>query len=317
MRHISEVKVGVLGQTKGMSPPEQITWARAKAEELEIPKSDKPPCATCSGDGWIGTEDFPEWCPDCGGTGYQQPDVCPRCGGLKYVCRDLPTTHTDFGRAMSCPDCLSQLPVGDLMARCFVPQAYRGWTLDTFEEHCGGFGGIGPGQTDAYLAAVALAESSRGFRQQHNRPGLFLYGPRGVGKTGIAIGVLAALARYVSCRFVSFPRLLHDIRQTFDADAPTSQSQILDGLSRHELLVIDELRSRESLPWHGEVAWELLDVRYQGALDGKITIVTAKGGPADVEREFGVARGAEIASRLEGCCHMIGMAGADLRREAA
>ncbi|HAM58274.1 MAG TPA: hypothetical protein DCQ64_23825 [Candidatus Rokubacteria bacterium] len=319
MKRLRDLVDQRLRRVQSMSPREHVQWARKSANEQGLPAADKPPCATCAGQGWIGPDDQSEWCPDCGGGGYDRPraHACERCQGTGYIGYTVGMDEPRFGKAYPCPNCRASRPVEDLMSRALVPRAYRRWTLDSFEAHCGGFGGVGAGQLPAYLAACTLAESPGRFREQNGRAGLFLCGPRGVGKTGIAIGVLAALARYGSARFVSFPQLLHDIRQTFGNDAAVTQAQIVDQLARYDLLVVDEFRSRESLPWHGEVAWELLDARYRAALEGRVTIVTAKGGPEAVEREFGDARGAEIASRLEGCCSVIGLTGADLRREAA
>lgn len=77
----------------------------------------------------------------------------------------------------------------------------------------------------------------------NGRSGLFLFGKPGIGKSHL----LASVSRNVMAKhgktaiFISFPRLLREIKETYNNANPMTEGMILNALEKVDLLVIDDL----------------------------------------------------------------------------
>lgn len=131
-----------------------------------------------------------------------------------------------------------------------VPEAFRGWTLETLE-------GLGPAQR-------GLARRVREWLPATPR-WLYLWGPTGVGKTGAAVGALAALgAEGRTALFTEVRDLLRHLRTSY-ADMATFASERdrrWDSLVDVEVLVLDDIGAERATDWTIETIGQLVAIRH-------------------------------------------------------
>jgi DNA replication protein DnaC len=94
--------------------------------------------------------------------------------------------------------------------------------------------------------------------------GLWLTGDVGTGKTTLAMLIsTAALERGRSVAIYSLPRLLSELRKTFDESSDTSYLQLLDGLASVDLLHIDDVGAERTSEWVLEQLYAIVNARYE------------------------------------------------------
>lgn len=127
-----------------------------------------------------------------------------------------------------------------------------------------------------WLAAYAIAE------ERIMQDGIVvLYGSRGGGKTRMAaeLAVMVGNSRYRTAM-----RIFVDIRATFRKSSERSESDILDGLIRTDLLVIDEIQERGETAFEDRLLTHLIDARYS---EMKPTILIANLQKKDLAASLG------------------------------
>jgi DNA replication protein DnaC len=137
--------------------------------------------------------------------------------------------------------------------------------------------------------------------------GLWLFGDVGTGKTTLAMLVAkAALEAGRSVAIYSLPRLLNEIRRTYDDDAGGAYLALLDRLAAVDLLHVDDLGAERSSPWVLEQLYAIVNARYEAERSMVIT--------TNLDREPLVEQITErTVSRLEEICEVIPVYGADRR----
>ncbi|QEC46734.1 AAA family ATPase [Baekduia soli] len=139
--------------------------------------------------------------------------------------------------------------------------------------------------------------------------GLWLYGPVGTGKTSLAMLVSsAALDAGRSVAIYSLPRLLAEIRTTFDDDSPGTYTDLLDRLASVDLLHIDDVGAEKTSAWVLEQLYALINTRYE---DERAVIITTNLERDDLAEQINE----RTVSRLEEMCEVLPVTGADLRRQ--
>jgi DNA replication protein DnaC len=139
--------------------------------------------------------------------------------------------------------------------------------------------------------------------------GLWLFGDVGTGKTTLAMLVSRhALEAGRSVAIYSLPRLLADLRRTFDDDAPQTYTEMLDRLATVDLLHIDDVGAEQTSSWVLEQLYALINARYE---DERSVIVTTN--ITELE-ELGNQVGTRTSSRLLVLCEQIPLFGLDARR---
>lgn len=94
--------------------------------------------------------------------------------------------------------------------------------------------------------------------------GLWLFGDVGTGKTTLAMLVAkAALERGRSVAIYSLPRLLNEVRRTYDEGSDSSYVELLDRLAEVDLLHVDDLGAEKSSPWVLEQLYAIVNRRYE------------------------------------------------------
>jgi DNA replication protein DnaC len=116
----------------------------------------------------------------------------------------------------------------------------------------------------------------------------------------------AALDAGRSVAIYSLPRLLSEIRATYDADSEGSYVDFIDRLARVDLLHIDDLGAERSNPWVLEQLYAIVNARYE---DERSILITTNL-PLDELAEQVTER---TVSRLKEMCDVLPLYGADAR----
>jgi DNA replication protein DnaC len=141
--------------------------------------------------------------------------------------------------------------------------------------------------------------------------GLWFYGSVGTGKTTLAMLVSrSALDAGRSVAIYSLPRLLAEIRATFEADSEGSYVDFLDRLAAVDLLHVDDVGAERTSDWVLEQLYAIVNARYE---DERSVIITT-----NLERDELVEQIRErTVSRLEEMCTLVPLYGEDARRFVA
>jgi DNA replication protein DnaC len=133
-------------------------------------------------------------------------------------------------------------------------------------------------------------------------------GPTGVGKTGLASGVLLkALENGYRCQFVKAQNLFDDMYASL---ADRSSRQLLKRLARLDVLLIDELGYLNLKPEQSNIFFKLMEERYRR----KPTIVTTNLGYDEWAGFLGNRNMVEaMLSRIRHHCHTVRIDGPSLR----
>jgi DNA replication protein DnaC len=223
---------------------------------------------------------------------------CPynRCEGNGFIYDEEKNIATD------CP-CRPQMIASSRASRlrARIPRRYANVDFNT------------PPVTDMPPAVVRVVKryvDQLGARLDEGR-GLWFEGPQGTGKTTLAMLVSKhALATGRSAAIYSVPRILSEMRNTFDDDAEFGSTELIDRLTEVELLQLDDLGAERTNPWVLEQLYSVINARYEA--ERAILVTTNLGREALIEQV-----GARTVSRLTEMCDVIPLYGEDRRLTAS
>ena len=173
-----------------------------------------------------------------------------------------------------------------------VNESLKAATLDNYQ----------PTNAELEQAKKDITEYINSFNGKRN---LLLYGNYGTGKSHLSIAVTKELmAEGYNCLFLSLPKLLTKIKDTYNNDGIT-EDELLKAIQQVDLLVLDDIGAEHHTEWVGTKLFEVMDDRA-----GKSTIYTTNLNSKELrekmnERNF---------SRLMENVKVIKMNGEDYRR---
>ncbi len=222
-------------------------------------------------------------------------ETCPLslCDGTGFLVDEATNTATDCRcRAQRMSRARSRSLSG------VIPRKYRGVSFDR------------PPVTEI-AAPVTMAVKryvGRIDEQLDAGRGLWFVGSVGTGKTTLAMLVARhAIEAGRSVAIYSLPRLLAQIRTTFDDDASNSYVELLDRLTAVDLLQIDDVGAEKTSPWVLEQLYAIVNARYEDERSIVITTNLERDALADQINE-------RTVSRLEEMCEVLPLFGTDARR---
>jgi DNA replication protein DnaC len=136
-------------------------------------------------------------------------------------------------------------------------------------------------------------------------------GDVGTGKTTLAMLVSkAAMEAGRSVAIYSLPRLLAELRKSFDEDSDRSFLELLDRLAAVDLLHVDDLGAERTSPWVIEQLYSIVNSRYE---EERSMVLTT-----NLQREELVEQiGERTVSRLTEMCDELPLFGHDRRETFA
>jgi DNA replication protein DnaC len=229
--------------------------------------------------------------------GARDPDRidCPHCDGTGF------RVDVETNTAYDCvcrPARISRRRARNLSN--VLPKRYRNASLESTVIH--DIRSRAPGQVrvvEHYVRDIdAQLDAGRG---------LWLYGGPGTGKTELAMLVSkTALTAGRSVAVYTLPRLLAEIRKTFDAGSDATYLDLLDRLAEVDLLHIDDVGAEQTSPWVLEQLYAIVNARYE---EERAIVLTT-----NLERDALAGQiGERTVSRLEQMCEILPLFGADQR----
>ncbi len=141
--------------------------------------------------------------------------------------------------------------------------------------------------------------------------GIWFRGDVGTGKTTLAMLISkSALEAGHTVAIYSLPRLLANLRDTYDDDAALTLGGLIDRLCAVDLLHIDDVGAEQSSPWVLEQLYTIVNTRYE---DGRAMVLTTNLEDEGLREQIGD----RTVSRLfEMCGEPLPLYGEDRRMEA-
>ena len=223
---------------------------------------------------------------------------CDICHGSRWKS----VTVDGVERLTRC-DCWRGAVVEKLLKDARVPTRYARCELASFEHDMNT-------QRDAWRRATRFVEAFPAVEK-----GLLLYGPHGVGKTHLAVGILKEVIRTKGARgfFFETRELLKLVRETYNRGNEETEMDVLAPVLHADLLVLDDLGAEKTSEWVQETLGLVVNTRYNAR---RATIFTSNliDSPDNTYPQgFIFQLGARTRSRLVEMCDWIEIQGADVR----
>ena len=140
--------------------------------------------------------------------------------------------------------------------------------------------------------------------------GLWFEGDVGTGKTTLAMLVSkAALDAGRSVAIYSLPRLLAEIRKTYDDQSERSYLELLDRLVEVDLLHIDDFGAERTSEWVLEQLYSIINARYE---DHRSLVITTNLQPHQLEEQI---TSRTVSRLVEICGDPLPLYGRDRRKD--
>ena len=197
-------------------------------------------------------------------------EVCPICKGARFVRRELPLDHPEFGRAVPCR-CVENESQEARVARLRRYSNLGPLTRLIFDNLVRRGRSADPRDQARFQRCVEAAEAFA----QDPQGWLVLVGASGCGKTHIAAAVAnRCLERGIPALFVVVPDLLDHLRAAYKPDAEVGYDELFEQVRSAPVLVLDDLGTQSATPWAQEKLFQIINHRFNARLP---TVVTTNG----------------------------------------
>jgi DNA replication protein DnaC len=191
-------------------------------------------------------------------------DVCSICKGLGLQIVQRPD-GTQF--AQDCV-CRIELRKARLLKNARIPRRYQLCSLDSFET-------MHSSATKSVKKALSMSRKfAEGYPVETAGKGLLFVGPKGLGKTHLAIGILKNLIadRGATGVFWEHKELLENLRSIYSLRTAGAEAQVLKSVITCDLLVLDDLGDITPSDWTWDTTSYILSSRYN---EDRSTIITS------------------------------------------
>jgi DNA replication protein DnaC len=228
--------------------------------------------------------------------------MCPSCNDTFWK----PVVVDGVERVVRC-DCWRADLTARLLADARIPPRFARAELENFEHDM-------DTQRAAWRKATAFVDAFPVVDK-----GLLLYGPHGVGKTHLAIGILKACVRTKGARahFFETRELLRVVRDTYNRSVEETEMEILRPLLDADLLILDDLGAERTSEWVQETLGLVVNTRYNARRPTIFTSNLVDVPDTTDPRSFIFQLGARTRSRLVEMCDWVEIQGADVREVGA
>lgn len=141
--------------------------------------------------------------------------------------------------------------------------------------------------------------------------GKYIFGATGVGKTRLmwtmAKELISIFSINTDFEFISVPKLLHDIRQCYQA-SDNSEKRIVELYSFVNYLFLDDLGVEKTSEWTIQILYLIINERYEKELP---IIISSNLSLAELSFHIGE----RITSRISEMCELVKLTGTDRRTE--
>ncbi len=204
-------------------------------------------------------------------------NTCPECGHeLDAVYMDNPVYLAAVGKYphwvdLPCRNCEERIAAAEREARLLehrlkgsaLSRRFSGKTFDDFT-----FYGTVREKEKQGVTLAAVREFVYRFAD-HRRSGTWMLfmGGVGTGKGHLCAGILNQIIRDgYSGLFTKLPRLLREIKDTYNRNSETTQSNIIRQTVCVDLLIVDEVGVQFGTETERMIIYEILDQRYEAML---------------------------------------------------
>jgi DNA replication protein DnaC len=223
---------------------------------------------------------------------------CPICNDTRWKTVDSNGIET----VVRC-DCWRQDLATRLINDARIPPRFAKADLDNFEHDM-------DTQRSAWRKAAQFVDAFPVVDR-----GLLFYGPHGVGKTHLAVGILKACVHQKGARafFFETRELLRVVRDTYNRSVEETEMEVLKPLLDADLLVLDDLGAERTSEWVQETLGLVVNTRYNSKRPTILTSNLLDLADSTDPRSFIFQLGARTRSRLIEMCDWIEIQGADMR----
>jgi len=214
--------------------------------------------------------------------------VCEKCGGTGFV-------FTEKGLEPEPCECRNESLLKQRLAAAGIPPKYKNKTIDSFTG--------GGKRKELREDAKAYVKGFQAREGKEHKRGLLYIGITGCGKTHLATGILkAVIDKGYTGYFCNVVDFFARMRDTYSGDTSYDEMDMIDKVSKVDLLVLDDLGAEKPSEWMSDRLYTLINRRYESNLPLIVT-TNKKVNLETPELENHVGR--RIVSRLCEMCQIV------------